>query len=489
MLKKSFPDPLKTKNGNLLSRVFSSAEKGRGEENREGVLSRLIVFARFPEPGKSKTRLIPALGPAGAAELHRQMVEHTLKRAKELRDRLPLSIEIRYTGRPLEPFRRWLGPTFLYSEQGDGDLGQRMLRSLQDAFRMKVKRVLLIGTDCPDLSVNLAEGALILLNSSDLVLGPADDGGYYLIGLRRVIPQLFQEIPWGTEEVFRKTRQVAQAAKLSYSLLPSLPDVDRPEDLSVWRRHIPGFREKAAAEKHFKDAPLISIIIPTLNEEENIIPCLEATGQAENVERIVVDGGSSDGTADRAQSWGATVLSATRGRARQMNAGARAAKGEILLFLHADTILASGFERQVRLLLSRPRVSAGAFSFRLDNFRSPSLRLIQMATNWRSRYLQVPYGDQAIFVRTRLFQKIGGFPNLPIMEDYELIRRLKKRGRILTASLPAVTSARRWRVLGIWRTTFLNWLLMAAYLLGMSPFRLHKIDELVKSSRCKARKN
>ncbi|MBP1716021.1 MAG: hypothetical protein H6Q42_4224, partial [Deltaproteobacteria bacterium] len=428
------------------------------------------------EPGKSKTRLIPALGEAGAAELHRQMVEHTLSWAKELRNRLPLSIEIRYTGRPLEPFRRWLGPTFLYSEQGEGDLGQRMLRALQDAFRMKMKKVLLIGTDVPDLSANLIEGALILLNSSDLVLGPADDGGYYLIGLQRAIPQLFQEIPWGTEEVFRKTQQIAKAARLSYSLLPSLPDVDRPEDLSVWQRHIPSLREKGTPKESFKVAPLISIIIPTLNEEQNIIPCLEATRKAVNIERIVVDGGSSDGTVDKAKSWGATVLSAPRGRARQMNAGAQAAKGEILLFLHADTILASGFDNHVRLLLIRPRVSAGAFSFRLDDFRSAGLRLIQWVANWRSRYLQVPYGDQAIFVRARLFQKIGGFPDLPIMEDHELIRRLKKRGKIVTASLPAVTSARRWRVLGIWRTTILNWVLTLAYLLGMSPLRLYRIS-------------
>lgn len=475
MEKKSFRNPLSVKSANFLSRLFFSTRKRAEEEEQERALSRLIVFTRFPEPGKNKTRLIPALGPAGAAELHRQMVEHTLCWARELRDHLPLSIEIRYTGRPLEPFRRWLGPNFLYSEQGDGDLGQRMLRSLQDAFRMKVKKVLLIGTDCPDLSANLAEGALILLNSSDLVLGPADDGGYYLIGLRRVIPQLFQEIPWGTEEVFRKTQHVAQAAKLSYSLLPSLPDVDRPEDLPVWRRHIPGFREKGTARESFKVAPLISIIIPTLNEEKNIIPCLEATRKAINVERIVVDGGSTDGTVDQAKAWGATVLSAPRGRARQMNAGAQAAKGDILLFLHADTILAGGFDNHVRLLLTRPRISAGAFSFRLDDLRSASLRLIQLATNWRSRYLQVPYGDQAIFVRTRLFQKIGGFPDLPIMEDYELIRRLRKRGRILTASLPALTSARRWRILGIWRTTILNWVLILAYFAGMSPLRLYKI--------------
>jgi hypothetical protein len=474
MEKKIFPDRWAAKGGSPFSRLFSPARREAGEAGREGVLSRLIVFARFPEPGVSKTRLIPALGPAGAAELHRQMVEHTLQWLKVLRERIPISIEIRYAGRPLEPFRRWLGPAFSYAEQGDGDLGARMFRSFQDAFRMGLKKVILIGTDAPDLSADLVEGALVLLKSSDLVLGPAEDGGYYLIGLRRAAPQLFQEIPWGGAEVLRKTREAARAAGLSHSLLPSLSDVDRPEDLPVWRRHIPGFAEKKTA-KPVPPPPLISVIIPAFNEAENILSCLEATANAENVERIVVDGASTDETVARATAWGATVLNAPRGRARQMNAGASAAKGEILLFLHADTKLADGFDREVRQLLGRPRVAAGAFSFRLDKIGSAGLRLIQMATNWRSRFLQIPYGDQAIFLRAQLFHKIGGYPDLPIMEDYELIRRLKKRGRIVTAELPAVTSARRWRVLGVWRTTLLNWLLIAAYVFGVSPKRLYKI--------------
>jgi uncharacterized protein len=465
-----FPGPARIRSKGLISRILSPP---RG---KAAGLSRLIVFTRFPEPGKSKTRLIPVLGPAGAAELHRQMAEHTLRWAKELRERVPLAVEIRGTGRSPEPFRRWLGSSFFYADQGEGDLGRRMLRALQDAFRLKAGKVLLVGTDVPDLSADLAEGALLLLNSSDLVLGPAEDGGYYLLGLRRPVPRLFQDIPWGTGEVFPKTLRIARAERLSYALLPSLPDVDRPEDLPVWRRHIPGFGKEGDAPDPGRSRPLISIIIPALNEEDQILACLEATRKAQNVERIVVDGGSTDGTAARARAWGAAVISSPRGRARQMNAGARAARGEILLFLHADTILAEGFDRQVRLLLSRPRISAGAFSFRLDDPRSAGLRLVQLVTNWRSRYLQVPYGDQGIFLRAALFGKLGGFPDLPIMEDYELIRRLRRKGKIVTASLPAVTSARRWRALGIWRTTLLNWALILAYLLGIPPLRLRKIS-------------
>lgn len=219
----------------------------------------------------------------------------------------------------------------------------------------------------------------------------------------------------------------------------------------------------------------ISIIIPALNEEENIPPCLEATRSAGNVERIVVDGGSSDRTVERALSWGASVLKSDPGRARQMNAGARAATGEILLFLHADTRISLGFDDQIRRVLSRPKIVGGAFAFQMDDASSFSLRLIQKAANIRSRCWQMPYGDQAIFLTAKQFKEIGGYPDLPIMEDFELIRRLKKIGRIHTASLPAVTSARRWRALGIWKTTLLNYAIVLAYYAGVPPLRICRL--------------
>jgi rSAM/selenodomain-associated transferase 2 len=223
------------------------------------------------------------------------------------------------------------------------------------------------------------------------------------------------------------------------------------------------------------DPSKISIIIPTLNEEENITPCLEATRSAADVERIVVDGRSTDRTVERALSWGANVLSSEPGRARQMNAGARAATGKILLFLHADTRISLGFDDQIREVLSSPQIVGGAFTFQMDDPSSFSLRLIQKAANIRSRYWQMPYGDQAIFLTTKQFREIGGYPDLPIMEDFELIRRLKKKGRIHTASLPAITSARRWQALGIWKTTLLNYAIVLAYYAGVPPLRICRL--------------
>ncbi len=213
----------------------------------------------------------------------------------------------------------------------------------------------------------------------------------------------------------------------------------------------------------------ISIIIPALNEEKNIIPCLEATRDAKNVEHIVVDGGSADRTVEKALAWGARVLNSNAGRARQMNVGARVAGGEFLLFLHADTILPPGFDDRIRWVLSRPEIAAGAFAFQLDDASSFSLRLIQKATNVRSRLWQMPYGDQGIFLTAARFKEIGGYPDLPIMEDFELIRRLKKKGLIHTNALPAITSARRWQTLGVWKTTLLNYAIVIAFYAGVSP--------------------
>lgn len=222
------------------------------------------------------------------------------------------------------------------------------------------------------------------------------------------------------------------------------------------------------------DLALISIIIPTLNEEENIAACLASTQNGFNAERIVVDGGSRDRTVEIALACGARAITSPAGRARQMNAGTEAASGDLFIFLHADTRLPEEFDGCVREILARPAIAAGAFEFRLD-MSSRGLQIIERVANRRSRRLQMPYGDQAIFIRSALFREIGGFPDMPIMEDFGFIRRLQKKGYIQTAPYPALTSARRWRGLGLWKTTLINELVVVAYYLGISPARIHRL--------------
>ena len=217
----------------------------------------------------------------------------------------------------------------------------------------------------------------------------------------------------------------------------------------------------------------ISIIIPVLNEAPTIAQVISTARNAENVEIIVADGGSSDGTVEIAKYKADRAISTTPGRATQMNAGATASTGDILLFLHADTLLPDGYDTQVRQALARPSSVGGAFELKIDA-HSLGLRLVEIGVNCRSHFLQMPYGDQAIFLFSATFDKIGGFPDLPLMEDFEFVRRLKKQGRIEIVPQSVLTSARRWQQVGVLKTTILNQIVIIAYFLGVSPDRLRE---------------
>jgi uncharacterized protein len=196
----------------------------------------LIIFTRYPEPGKTKTRLIPALGAVGAANLQRQMTEYTIFQARELQKAADITVEVRFVGGDLQLMQDWLGDGLVYQPQGDGDLGLRMERSLFDAFERGAEQVIIIGSDCPGVNCQILATAFEQLQVSDLLLGPAIDGGYYLIGLQRPIPALFLNIEWGSTQVFQRTVDIAQKLKLSPIYLPPLADVDRPEDIQFWQK-------------------------------------------------------------------------------------------------------------------------------------------------------------------------------------------------------------------------------------------------------------
>jgi rSAM/selenodomain-associated transferase 2 len=231
----------------------------------------------------------------------------------------------------------------------------------------------------------------------------------------------------------------------------------------------------------------ISIIIPVLNEAANIGAAI-ASIQAPNTEIIVVDGGSTDNTRKIAEELGAITIASPPGRSLQMNAGAKIATGDILLFLHGDSRLPEGFDRLVRETLEAGAI-AGAFTLRIDA-PQPQFRWIEWGVKLRSRWFQMPYGDQGIFLHQKVFWEIGGFPELPIMEDFEFMRRLQKLGslaqprsrRIVILEKPIATSARRWLQRGIWQTTLINQLMIVGYLLGIDPHRLLKLYRRRRSS-------
>jgi hypothetical protein len=207
-------------------------------EKGEAVRERLIIFTRYPEPGKTKTRLIPVLGEEGAATLQRQMTEHKLAEVRKLQVFHPLSIEVHFSGGNEQLMQGWLGSNIIYRHQSEGDIGCRMASAFQASFEGGMNRVVLIGSDCPDLNAQLLAQAFQSLEQHDLVLGPARDGGYYLIGLHRLFPELFTGISWSTAEVLQQTQSIAKRLGLAVAYLPLLSDIDRPEDLSVWNSSI-----------------------------------------------------------------------------------------------------------------------------------------------------------------------------------------------------------------------------------------------------------
>ncbi len=216
----------------------------------------------------------------------------------------------------------------------------------------------------------------------------------------------------------------------------------------------------------------VSIVIPVLNEADCVVGLLARLQpvRAAGHEVILADGGSRDATVALARPLVDRIVCPGRGRARQMNAGAAAARGDVLWFLHADSGVPAG---AVRRILGAVRAGRpwGRFDVRLSG-RDPMFRVIERAMNLRSRLTGIATGDQGIFVTRALFERVGGYPDIPLMEDIALSRALKGHARPACLEGPLVTSSRRWEAQGTWRTIWLMWWLRAAYRLGVSPERL-----------------
>ena len=219
---------------------------------------------------------------------------------------------------------------------------------------------------------------------------------------------------------------------------------------------------------------MISVIIPVLNEAAGITACLDMLAPyGDRLEVIVADGGSSDETPKIVEQYPVKLVHSPIGRGVQMNSGAAITTGDILLFLHSDTRLPADFIETIETVLAQPQTVAGAFRLEIDDSQS-SLRWIEWTVQWRSQFWSLPYGDQAIFVKTNVFRALDGYKELPIMEDYEFVKRLKKQGRITLASTAVKTSARRWQKLGVLRTTLLNQVMIFGYHLGINPETLRQ---------------
>ncbi len=426
----------------------------------------LIVFGRYPRPGGTKTRLIPALGPVGAAALQKCLTEQIVTETKKWARRRGVTIVFCHHGATSNQMIRWLGQEEMtYQTQSAGDLGRRMLFAIQTSFAKGARRVLLMGTDVLRVTSATLDEALNALNRRDIVLGPSTDGGYWLVGMSRPV-DLFAGIAWSRPDVLEKTIKLADIKGSKPFLLTTLTDLDTPADLG---------REGVTSKI---TAPYVSVIIPTLNEERHLAPTL-AAARSVDAEIIVSDGGSTDRSVELARSMGARVVFGKPGRAVQQNRGAWAARGRVLLFLHADTRLPPDYGTHIFHTLMDREIILGAFGFGTD-LQTPAMEKIALLANLRAKWLHMPYGDQGLFLRRTDFLKVGGFPDQPIAEDLFLVRRLRRRGRIAIAPAVVTTSARRWRRLGILRTTLINTIIAIGCIAGVAPERLATLYRLPK---------
>ncbi|MBS3763298.1 MAG: TIGR04282 family arsenosugar biosynthesis glycosyltransferase, partial [Planctomycetes bacterium] len=368
----------------------------------------LTVFARFPEPGKVKTRLAEGIGESAACSFYRACAERTFRRASKWAESSGRNLHIYTTNPQDQRWQKWLGGGWALHPQCSGDIGVRMREALEQGLSDGYDAVLCIGTDAPGLTQKHLEEACVALRNADTVIGPSRDGGYYLIGLKRPVPELFEDMPWSTSDVLKETQQKARAAGVDLRLISALNDVDTASDL------------RGGAGK-------VSAIIPTLNEEDQIATLLASVKNLGVNEIIVADGGSDDATVERATRSSAKVVESVPGRGPQLNAGAQAAEGSTLWFIHADTEPHPLALWELGQALRRPEIVGGAFEIHLHPL-TPFLKILEWAINCRTRHTSSPYGDQAIFVRRSVFEHIGGFPDWPLMEDVELVRRMRRVG-------------------------------------------------------------
>jgi rSAM/selenodomain-associated transferase 2 len=224
----------------------------------------------------------------------------------------------------------------------------------------------------------------------------------------------------------------------------------------------------------------LTVVLPVLNEAAIIVAALQALAplRARGAEIIVADGHSRDGTAQLAEPFADRVITVRRGRSAAMNAGAAFGTGDVLLFLHADTALPDGTDRLIDAALAGR--AWGRFDLRIAG-RHPLLAVVARMINWRSRLTGIATGDQAIFVSRKAFEAVGGFPDLPLMEDIAISRRLKRLCRPFCIATPAITSGRRWEQSGVIRTILLMWRLRLSYYLGVEPALLAELYDAPRS--------
>lgn len=366
----------------------------------------------------------------------------------------------------------WLGGPHPVQAQHGADLGERLLAALGHALSQGHESALALASDAPDLPPEHVRLALDALSEADAVIGPSTDGGYNYIGFRKgaLTPGAFEGIPWDTGEVLAVTLSRLVSAGARVRTMDPWPDVDTRRDLQALHWRLRGAPDRSPEllgmldrERGSFHVDTLSVIVPALHEAgiiEDTVSHVRAMGAGRTVEVVVVDGSPSLDTLAALPEGDAIAFGSSRGRAVQMNAGARAASGDVLLFLHADTRLPDGALDDAWGLVTSGGFDLGAFRHGFDDDR-PLHDLVSLVNDIRARGTRTPWGDQAIFASRGAFEGLGGFPEVDIMED-AAFSRAARRARLRVGFVPkrVRTSPRRFDaeggiVLGVARDLFI----------------------------------
>jgi uncharacterized protein len=428
----------------------------------------LLIFMRYPEPGCVKSRLAAATGPGPAARIYEKLLRRTLGIAADFKRKSPLVeifVVLTPPERQVEIQDSYPGPWGFFCQQG-GHLGERMGESIQQVMDRGFSQVLLVGTDLADLQPADFDEAFQALDEGCSALGPAADGGFYLIGLDRPCPSAFQSEVWSTGAVFARTERLLVHAGLRVKRLRERRDIDSPEDLEILEEK-PEFRTN------------LSVIIPTLGSIEQLEPVLQKLHKQiwPDDEIIVVqaEGGEQPVGPHEPLPIAPRVLAVAspRGRGLQLNRGADAAKGGLLFFLHDDSMPPLNFAYSVRKLCRLPEAALGCFRLAFSP-STPALDWIARWANRRTRLFGLPYGDQGLFCRRELYDHVGGFKKPYLMEDVDFVRNCLRRGRLLMLPESISTSPEKYLRHGILRASLRNHITMLLYRLGVSDRKLYE---------------
>lgn len=400
----------------------------------------VILFTRVPEPGKTKTRMMPHLTPGQCARLHTCFLMDIAVQCRKSGADIFVSFTPEGGRGKLEGI---LGPAKGWMAQRGDTLGARMYTAIEEVLGLGYDACLLIGTDVPELKAEHLEKAFRVLEEKDAVFGRTADGGYYLVGMKRPLKEAFALDKYGHGKVLEETLRSMGQAGLSVGCTDTLSDMDTCGDLRGYTVRMCGNRamRRSFTGRYLAKIRKVSVIVPVYNEsatigrmQEQLAPLLG------KCEILFVDGGSTDDTLAKIDP-AFTVIRSAKGRARQMNEGARQSTGDILFFLHCDSELPDHALARLKKVMRDHRAGCFGIAFHSKNFFMFTCRVI---SNHRVKDRKVMFGDQGIFLERDLFFQAGMFPELPVMEDYQFSLTLKEMGvKLGIADRRIYTSDRR----------------------------------------------